>query len=92
VASIWKQENQVKYAKQIAKMAADLYDKFVLFLTDFSKIGERIKQSQDVYEQAFDKLSRGKGNIVSRINKFKEYGIHNSKNISDKFISDETDE
>ncbi|MCC7050365.1 MAG: DNA recombination protein RmuC [Bacteroidia bacterium] len=87
IASIWKQENQVKYAREIAKMAGDLYDKFAGFSDDLIKIGDRLKQTQDAYNDSLDKLSRGKGNLINRVTKLKEYGIRNTKELSDKLPS-----
>jgi DNA recombination protein RmuC len=90
IASVWKQERQTKNALEIAEQSGRLYDKFVGFLEDLSKIGERIGAAQIGYDEAMKKLSTGTGNLISRAENIKKLGAKNTKSISDKLIiSDE---
>ncbi|KQC06700.1 MAG: hypothetical protein APR54_06860 [Candidatus Cloacimonas sp. SDB] len=85
IAFIWRQENQTKNALEIARQSGNLYDSFVRFLTDLEKIGTNIDRANDAYLQAVKKLSTGRGNLVSRVEKLKELGANASKQIPEKF-------
>jgi len=82
IENIWQYEYQNKNAQQIAKKAADLYDKFAGFVTDIDEIGKNISKSNKSYESALNKLSLGKGNIISRIEEFRDLEIKPKKNLS----------
>ncbi len=94
VASIWKQEDQKKNALEIAKEGGLLYDKFEGFLNDLIKIGKNINNSKDSYEEAMNKLSTGRGNIIKKIENLKTLGAKTNKqlpqNILERSESDES--
>ena len=66
-----------------------IYDKFVGFLNDFEDIGKSIDKSKESYDKAINKLSSGRGNLISRSQKFLELGVKPTKEISNKYIKDE---
>ncbi len=88
VASIWKQEQQTRNAIEIATKAGALYDKFVGFVNDMSKIGDSIDKSQKAYTDAMNKLTSGTGNLVSRAENIRKLGAKTSKLIDDKLLED----
>ncbi len=45
VAYLWKQEAQARNHQEIAKKGAELYDKFVGFVTDLMDVGSRLGQA-----------------------------------------------
>ncbi|MFC2187641.1 DNA recombination protein RmuC [Fulvivirgaceae bacterium LMO-SS25] len=92
IASIWRQEYQSQNAAEIAKQGGDLYDKFVGFAEDLEKIGERIRQTQESYDSAINKLSTGRGNLVRRAENMKSLGVKTNKNLPLKFLDDGLDE
>ncbi len=81
IASIWRQENQNKNALDIARQSGALYDKFVNFVDDLINIGRRIDDSKSSYEDAMNKLSSGRGNLIGRVEKIKELGAKASKSL-----------
>ena len=85
IASIWRQENQTKNVLQIAQESGLLYDKFVGFLNDMEDIGKKLSATHQSYDQAINKLSSGKGNLVSRVENIKKLGAKTSKSIPDFF-------
>lgn len=89
IASIWKQEKQNKNALEIARQGADLYDKLVGFTEDILKIGDRITQSQNAYQDALKKLSTGSGNLIKRAENIKKLGASPTKNFSDKLLNND---
>jgi DNA recombination protein RmuC len=66
VAHLWRQEAQSRNAQEIAKRGAELYDQFVGFMEDMNSLGNRLKQAQGNYDDAFGKLSIGRGNLVGQ--------------------------
>ena len=89
IENLWQDNRQSENAKEISKQAADLYDKFVGFLNDFEEIGKSIDKSKDSYEKAINKLSSGRGNLISRSQKFLNLGVKPTKLIDNKFIKEE---
>lgn len=90
IASIWKQERQNRNVLEIARLSGSMYDKFVGFLNDMESIGKNIKQSQDAYERALNKLSTGSGNLANTSEKIRKLGAKATKQIDTKFLdSDE---
>lgn len=92
VASIWRQENQTKNALEIAKRSGDLYDKFVGLSETLIDLGHRIKQTQNTYDSAMNKLSTGKGNLVKRAEAIKKLGAKANKNLPTELIDDQLPE
>ncbi len=89
IASVWKQEQQTRNALDIATKAGLLYDKFVGFTEDMKKIGQNIDRSKDAYNEAFNKLSSGSGNLASRAETLRKLGAKNSKQLDQKLLSEE---
>jgi DNA recombination protein RmuC len=86
IASIWKQERQNRNVMEIARLSGSLYDKFVGFLSDMEGIGKNIRQSQEAYDKALNKLSTGSGNLSSTAEKIKKLGAKTNKQIESKFL------
>jgi DNA recombination protein RmuC len=81
VAHLWRQEEQARNVQQIAERGAELYDKFAGFVEDLSKVGARIQQTHDAYEAAFDKLTRGRGNLVRQVEMLRALGVQPTKRL-----------
>ncbi|OYY14120.1 MAG: DNA polymerase V [Polynucleobacter sp. 35-46-11] len=91
VAHLWRQDSQNRNALEIAKQCGTLYDKFVGFVDDLEKLGQRLDQAQTSYHEAFNKLKSGKGNLIRTAEKVRELGVKPSKNISAPLIESSTD-
>ncbi len=91
VAHLWRQDHQNRNALEIAKQCGTLYDKFVGFVDDLEKLGQRLDQAQTSYHDAFNKLKSGKGNLIRTAEKVRELGVKPSKNISAPLIESSTD-
>lgn len=81
VGTLWKQEKQNRNSLEIALEAGKLYDKFVLVMEDFLKIGEQLKKTDESYHSALSRLSEGRGNVLSKLEQLREMGIKNSKTL-----------
>lgn len=92
IASVWKTEYQTRNAIEIARQAGDLYDKFVSFTQDMEDVGKHIKKAEDAHVNAINKLSTGKGNLVTRAEKLHKLGIKSTKKLNQGLIQDEQEE
>jgi len=91
VAHLWRQDHQNRNALEIAKQCGSLYDKFVGFVEDLEKLGQRLDQAQTSYHDAFNKLKTGKGNLIRSAEKVRELGVKPSKNLSVSLIESSSD-
>ncbi len=96
ISSIWRQEYQNRNALEIAKRGSDLYDKFVGFTEEMTKLGNQIESTQRTYDEAMKKLKSGRGNLISRAHEMQKLGLSNTKTLnsklSDTFDDDEASE
>lgn len=81
VENIWRYEHQNENSLIISKKAADLYDKFASFVNDIETIGVNINRTQKSYDDAMNKLTLGKGNLLRRSEEFIELGVKAKKKI-----------
>ncbi|AZC58786.1 DNA recombination protein RmuC [Pseudomonas chlororaphis subsp. piscium] len=81
IDSLWKQERQSQNAREIAERAGWLYDKFVLFIQDLDEVGNRLQQLDKAYSAARNKLTEGRGNLVSRSEQLRLLGARASKSL-----------
>ncbi|WP_321471348.1 DNA recombination protein RmuC [Halarcobacter sp.] len=89
IENIWRYEHQNENALLISKKAADLYDKFAGFVTDMEAIGLNINRTNKAYDDAMNKLTTGKGNLIRRSEEFIELGVKTKKRIdSQKLLED----
>lgn len=86
VASIWNQERQNKNAIEIARQGGQLYDKFASFIEDLKVLGGNIEKSQNQYSSLMGKLSEGRGNLISRVERLRELGAKTTKEIPSELI------
>ena len=83
VNNLWKVERQGRNAQQIAEEAGRLYDKFVGFEQDLSKLGNALNAAGKAYADARGKLLEGPGNVVRKIEMLKKMGAKASKQLPD---------
>jgi DNA recombination protein RmuC len=86
IDSLWKQERQSQNAREIAERAGWLYDKFVLFIQDLDEVGNRLQQLDKAYSAARNKLTEGRGNLVSRSEQLKLLGARASKSLPTELL------
>lgn len=86
VAHLWRQEAQSKNAQEIAKRGAELYDRLSAFVLDLEKVGDRLRQAQSSFDDARDKLSRNKGNVIRQAQMLKELGVKPTKSMPEALL------
>jgi DNA recombination protein RmuC len=81
VADLWRQEMQVQNVKNVMKRGADLYDKFVGFVTSLEAVGDALFRAREKYEEARGRLSTGPGNLVRQVAMLRDLGVAPKKQI-----------
>jgi len=88
IASMWLQEYQSQNVMEIARQSGALYDKFVGLIDDLQDIGNKLESTRKAYDNAMNKISTGKGNLISRAQKIKELGAKTKKEIPRELLDD----
>lgn len=81
IESLWTYEKQSQNAREIARQAAALYDKFCAFTEDMERMGKQLSALQNSYDSSLLRLSRGRGNLISKVEKFPQMGVKVKKTI-----------
>ncbi len=92
ISSLWRLVLQNQNAIEIAQKGGALYDKIVGFVGDMQVIGNNLKTLDGNYNKALNKLSEGRGSILTRTETLKELGAKASKSIPSELIHDEIEE
>lgn len=87
IESLWKQEYQSKNVLEIARQGGSLYDDFILLSERLIKLGKKMDEASDFYKDTMKKLSEGRGNLVSRVEKLKELGIKAKKQMPENLLN-----
>ncbi|WP_221077087.1 DNA recombination protein RmuC [Agarivorans aestuarii] len=88
IQNLWKTEHQQQNAQVIAQRAGKLFDKFVAFTEDLKSHGQQLQRSNDSYQNAMNKLSTGKGNLVRQAQQLKDLQVNASKSLDAKLLTD----
>jgi len=85
VNQLWRQEKQVQNVKDIFERGAKLYEKINGFLEDFVKIGDKLSDANVSYDNAYNKLSEGRGSIIRQAEMLKKLGLKTNKSTPREF-------
>ena len=72
--NLWQNEARVQNVEAIFKRAGDLYNKFSDFYSSFEDVGKKLTDATRAFNQAEDRLCRGKGNFVRQVDMLREMG------------------
>lgn len=78
---LWQQEVQARSVRDVMDRGAELYDKFVGFVSDLEAVGKALRAADQCYVDARKKLSEGRGNLVRQVEMLKHLGIRTSKSL-----------
>jgi DNA recombination protein RmuC len=87
IASIWRQESQNKNAVEIARQSGEMLDKFTAFVDDLISVGKGLVSTKDNYDKAMNKLTEGRGNLISRSEKIKKLGAKTTKALPTSVVN-----
>ena len=89
---LWQQEVQARSVQDVMNRGAELYDKFVNFVSDLEKVGVSLRAADANYTNAMKKLSEGRGNLVRQVEMLKQLGIRTSKSLPQNLLDTATAE
>lgn len=84
VSQLWRQDKQNKNAMLIAERGGKLYDKLVLFMESFEKVGKSIDDAMTSFNKSFNQLRTGKGNVLRQAEDMKALGAKASKSLPER--------
>lgn len=99
VKLLWQKEQRVENIEKVFKLCGSLYDKFVGFANDMLEIKRRIRDADNAYDAAMNKLKDGKKRgetIIGRIENIRKLEATVKNKMPDAFLAEiellETDE
>ncbi len=78
---LWSRDKQNKNALRIAEETGKLYDKLAGFVADLQDVGSALQKASKKYEDAYSKLSTGRGNVLSKAENIRQLGIKTAKSL-----------
>jgi DNA recombination protein RmuC len=89
VDAMWRLEKQNRNAAEIIRQGSALYDKFAAFVEDMQSLGQKLEAARQEYDQAFGKLSSGRGNLVRRAEQMRSLGLDTRRQLPAMLTGDE---
>jgi DNA recombination protein RmuC len=81
VDNLWQQELQARSVQDVMNRGAELYDKFVNFVSDLEAVGKSLRSADDSYSKAMKKLSEGRGNLIRQVELLRGLGVRTGKSL-----------
>lgn len=92
IAHLWRQEAQTRNAQEIAKRGAELYDKLAAFAAELEKVGTQLRLAQNAYDNALNRLSKQKGNVIRQAEMLKKLGVRPTKKLPNAMLDEAIDD
>ena len=86
IDSMWTNQKQQENAVEIARQAGALYDKFHGLLSDLITVGKRLDDAKSGYADAMNKLTEGKGNLITSVERLKKMGAKAKKALPENVL------
>lgn len=88
IQNMWRYEYQNQNAKEIARQAGDMYDKFTGFVTALEDIGDKLTKAQSAYDTAHNRLIDGRGNLVGKVEAIRKLGdLKTKRRLPDELVN-----
>lgn len=75
VANLWSLQRQNQNTRELAEQAGGIYEKLRIVVEKMEKLGTQLNTTQKTYAEAFNSLKDGRGNLLTRAEKFIELGV-----------------
>lgn len=92
VEQLWQHDRMTHNVLNIATAGGNMYDKFVGFVEDMQRIEKAIVSAKEAYDKAANKLSEGRGNLVSRAEKLRKMGAKITKTLPTAMLEQDSDD
>jgi len=91
VAHMRQLEKQNDNAQKISEQGRKLYEKLCGFVESLEEVGKSLNKAQAAYDDAHNKLSRGRGNAIGHAEKLRNMGVGTKKQLPASMLSKDTD-
>lgn len=81
VDNLWQQELQARSVQDVMNRGAELYDKFVNFVSDLESVGKSLRNADASYSNAMKRLSEGRGNLIRQVEMLRGLGVRTGKQL-----------
>jgi DNA recombination protein RmuC len=91
VKLLWQKEQRVENIEKVFKLCGSLYDKFVGFANDMLEIKKRIRDADNAYDAAMNKLKDGRKRgetIIGRIENIRKLEATVKNKMPDAFLAE----
>jgi DNA recombination protein RmuC len=85
IKQLWRYEDQNKHTAALASKAEGIFDKLRLFLDSFTDVKKGLSKALESYNKAEGQLVNGTGNLVKRVNEFKDLAPKITQKLPDYF-------
>ncbi len=82
VASLWAIERRNQSTEKLADQASKLYDKLAVVVEKFDRVGNQLKTVNNSYEDAWNSMKSGRGNLLSQADNFRKLGVRVKKELA----------
>ena len=89
---LWQQELQARNVRDVMERGAELYDKFVGFVSDLEAVGKSLRSADQSYSAAMKRLCEGRGNLVRQVEMLKQLGLRTSKSLPQNLLDAAADD
>ena len=79
IENVWRFKRKSQNIEAINRRAEQLYNKFVGFHESMKKIDSSLQNARNSYDEAYNRLSNGRGNLINQAQKLKEESYINPK-------------
>lgn len=86
VSNLWSIEKQNQSARVLAEQAGKVYDKLRVFVEKMDRLGGQLNTVNGTYQEAWDSLREGRGNLVSQAQKFLDLGVRVKKELPQSIV------
>jgi DNA recombination protein RmuC len=81
INNIWRNEYQNRNALEIADRAGRICDQVTLLAESLDDVGDKLGRAQKAFDLTYDRLSRGRGNLLSQAHKLESLGARARKQL-----------
>lgn len=88
IEALWHRDKQDRNVAQIVASAGQLYDQFVLFISAMDELGAGLQKADAAYQTAYRRLSKGRGNLVKRVDELKLWGARTTRVLPEQLTAE----
>lgn len=88
IGNLWSIERQNQNARKLADHAGKVYDKFRILVENMEKLGDQLNTARTTYDNTWNSLKTGRGNLLSQAQKFVELGVRVKRELPSSVLED----